>query len=92
MAGTIAGLLAHQARLRAALTREAAAATDARRQRGITESNYRDARDAITGIWLPSTTRGLPGARAWPRSIASRLRPRWPSTIGSSPAPICLTP
>jgi eukaryotic-like serine/threonine-protein kinase len=50
LAGTIGGLLAHQARLRAALDREAAAATDARRQRGITESNYRDARDAITGI------------------------------------------
>ena len=50
LAGTIAGLLAHQARLRAALDREAEAASDARRQRGIAESNYRDARDAITGI------------------------------------------
>ena len=50
LVGTIAGLLAHQARLRAALDREAEAAADARRQRGIAESNYRDARDAITGI------------------------------------------
>ena len=50
LAGTIAGLLAHQARLRAALGREAEAAADARRQRGITESNYRDARDAMTAI------------------------------------------
>ena len=50
LAGTIAGLLAHQVRLRAALNREAEAADDARRQRGISESNYRDARDAITGI------------------------------------------
>ena len=50
LVGTIAGLLAHQARLRAALDREAEAAADARRQRGIAESNYRDARDAITRI------------------------------------------
>ena len=50
LAGTIAGLLAHQARLRAALGREAEAAADARRQRGIAESNYREAREAITGI------------------------------------------
>ncbi len=53
LAGTIIGLLAHQARLGAALEREAAAATDARRQRGLAESNYRDARDAITRILAP---------------------------------------
>ncbi len=49
-AATIAGLLAHQARLGVALGREAASAADARRQRGIAESNYRDARDAISTI------------------------------------------
>jgi tetratricopeptide (TPR) repeat protein len=50
LVGTIAGLLAHQARLSAALGREAESAADARRQRGVAESNYRDARDAITRI------------------------------------------
>ncbi len=50
LAGTIAGLLAHQSRLRAALSREAEATEEARRQRVIAESNYRDARDAITRI------------------------------------------
>jgi eukaryotic-like serine/threonine-protein kinase len=50
LVGTIAGLLTHQARLSAALGREAESAADARRQRGIAESNYRDARDAITRI------------------------------------------
>jgi tetratricopeptide (TPR) repeat protein len=50
LVGTIAGLLAHQAKLSAALEREAEAANDARRQRGIAVSNYREARDAITGI------------------------------------------
>ena len=50
LVGTIAGLLAHQARLSAALSREADSAAAARRQRSIAESNYRDARDAITRI------------------------------------------
>jgi tetratricopeptide (TPR) repeat protein len=50
LAGTIVGLLVHQTRLRAALAREAEAAADARRQRGIAESNYREARDSITSI------------------------------------------
>jgi serine/threonine-protein kinase len=48
--GTIVGLLAHQSRLRAALTSEARAAADARTQRALAESNYRDARDAMTQI------------------------------------------
>ncbi|WP_435011499.1 protein kinase domain-containing protein [Tundrisphaera lichenicola] len=48
LAGTIAGLLVHQSRLRAALDREARSAKEARRQRGIAESNYRDAHNAIT--------------------------------------------
>ncbi len=50
MLGTIAGLLAHQTRLRAALKREAEATEEARRQRVIAESNYREAREAITRV------------------------------------------
>lgn len=48
MVGTIAGLWVHRSRLGAALARESAAAREARDQRSVAESNYRDARQAIT--------------------------------------------
>ncbi|MFO0959537.1 MAG: serine/threonine-protein kinase [Isosphaeraceae bacterium] len=85
MAGTIAGLLAHQARLNAALDREAEAAREARRQRGVAESNYRNAREAITRILASLSDpryAGIPGMTSLRRSQAESALEFYEQALG----------